>query len=349
MAVAGKVAITLSTENGGAWSADVTYDRLVAVKHNNNLYISRKTVANVEPPNDEFWFLALEGFGGEDVEALIDRMNELSDLIQAIIDGTTQVGNAKTLDGHGAEYFAKAEINLGRINISESALDTFAKDKKITAYLTYIATIDPQKSDDGKYLFGGSRWTLIGMEWADYTYGHQFGVGDGTIKVRRLKNGTWGEWGEFLPLTGGKLVNDSAIQLEVQNNSGATTYIGYSNKDGAMGMIGFIGVDEPAFCKADWSVKYPLLHTGNKPTGTYTGNGEARTVNVGGVGSMVEIHSYHQKRLCSLVTRHFSICFDPASNNIVYNMNSTFLEGSLTLAADDMANIAGANNIYRVV
>ncbi len=107
MAVAGKVAITLSTENGGAWSADVTYDRLVAVKHNNNLYISRKTVANVEPPNDEFWFLALEGFGGEDVETLIDRMNELSDLIQAILDGTTQVGNAKTLDGHGAEYFSK--------------------------------------------------------------------------------------------------------------------------------------------------------------------------------------------------------------------------------------------------
>lgn len=99
MAVAGKVAITLSTENGGAWSADVTYDRLVAVKHKNNFYISRKTVANVEPPNDEFWFLALEGYSGDDVQALIDRMN-------AIITGTQQVGNAKMLDGHGAEYFA---------------------------------------------------------------------------------------------------------------------------------------------------------------------------------------------------------------------------------------------------
>lgn len=99
MAVAGKVAITLATENGGAWSADVTYDRLVAVKHNNNFYISRKMVANVEPPNDEFWFLALEGYSGEDVQALIDSMN-------AVISGVTQVGNAKTLDGHGAEYFA---------------------------------------------------------------------------------------------------------------------------------------------------------------------------------------------------------------------------------------------------
>lgn len=123
MAIAGKVAITLSTENGGAWSADVTYDRLVAVKHNNNLYISRKTVANVEPPNDEFWFLALEGFGGEDVEALIDRLNELSDLIQAIIDGTTQVGNAKTLDGHGAEDFAKAEQVSGTKELTSSILE----------------------------------------------------------------------------------------------------------------------------------------------------------------------------------------------------------------------------------
>ena len=115
MAVAGKVAITLSTENGGAWSAGVTYDRLVAVKHNNNLYISRKTVTNVEPPNNEFWFLALEGYSGEDVQSLIDRMND-------IITGTQQVGNAKTLDGHGASYFATdSDLIVERERISNLA------------------------------------------------------------------------------------------------------------------------------------------------------------------------------------------------------------------------------------
>lgn len=91
MAVAGKVAITLSTVNDGKWIANETYERLVAVTHNNNLYISRKPSTNVEPPNNEFWFLALEGFSGTEVED--------------IINGTTQVGNAKTLDGHEAEYF----------------------------------------------------------------------------------------------------------------------------------------------------------------------------------------------------------------------------------------------------
>ena len=115
MAVAGKVAITLSAENGGAWSADVTYDRLVAVKHNNSLYISRKVVTNVEPPNDEFRFLALEGYSGEDVQSLIDRMN-------AIISGVTQVGNAKTLDGHGVSYFAKdSDLVVERERISNLA------------------------------------------------------------------------------------------------------------------------------------------------------------------------------------------------------------------------------------
>lgn len=94
MAIAGKVAITLSTENGGAWSANVTYDRLVAVKHNNNLYISRKTVANVEPPNDEFWFPALEGFSGDDIEK--------------IISGETVVGNASLLSGLTAEQVGES-------------------------------------------------------------------------------------------------------------------------------------------------------------------------------------------------------------------------------------------------
>lgn len=115
MAIAGKVAITLATENGGAWSADVTYDRLVAVKHNNNLYISRKVVTNVEPPNNEFWFLALEGYSREDVQALIDQMN-------AVISGTTQVGNAKTLDGNSVSYFAKdSDLVVERERISNLA------------------------------------------------------------------------------------------------------------------------------------------------------------------------------------------------------------------------------------
>lgn len=145
MAIAGKVAITLSTENGGAWSADVTYDRLVAVKHNNSLYISRKVVTNVEPPNNEFWFLALEGYSGADVQELINRMNDFSDTLEAIITGTQQVGNAKTLDGRGAEYFTtKTDVSylsnyLSEVDERLALLEYMTLQNDFTAPLTVEA------------------------------------------------------------------------------------------------------------------------------------------------------------------------------------------------------------------
>ena len=252
MAIAGKVAITLSTENGGAWSADVTYDRLVAVKHNNNLYISRKTVANVEPPNNEFWFLALEGFGGDDVQALIDRLNELSDLIQAIINGTTQVGNAKTIDGHGAEYF-------------------FPKS-------------------------GGT-------------------VGDGTRQTPVSYRGT------------------------------STAYTKYEKSDGTLlGHLGFGGLNKPVYQGSD-NVARELLHTGNKPTGTYTGNGSAeqRTINTGGIGDLCIVYSY--KGLC-IVTPKGGALFE---GQYRWLAGITFYNGVLTLATDDVfVNESGTGFSYLI-
>ena len=202
MAIAGKVAITLATENGGAWSADVTYDRLVAVKHNNNLYISRKTVANVEPPNDEFWFLALEGYSGEDVQALIDRIN-------AIISGAQQVGNAKTLDGHGAEFFAP-------------------------------------KTD--------------------------------------LSN--------YLPLTGGTVATDGTTPLRLKNNTADVLYLQMLGASGVLGYFAMNGKDKPSFISTTGAVS-DILHTGNKPTGTYTGNGSAeqRTITVSSLCNGVVIRT----------------------------------------------------------
>ncbi len=232
MAVAGKVAITLSTENGGAWSADVTYDRLVAVKHNNNLYISRKTVANVEPPNNEFWFLALEGFGGEDVEALIDRLNELGDLIQAIIDGTTKVGNAKTLDGHEAEYFAKKEeltkrgLSYNSIS-SKSELENLLNDfsANIADDVFYEFEVNTGNYDyplnNGTYYINGIKINSLYEIQTAKRY-----LSDRVEVRRRSKyNGTWSNWiadstvldlANYLPLSGD-------IPLPRNVNVGSTT------------------------------------------------------------------------------------------------------------------------------
>lgn len=303
MAIAGKVAITLSTENGGAWSADVTYDRLVAVKHNNNLYISRKTVANVEPPNNEFWFLALEGFGGEDVEALIERLNELSDLIQAIINGTTQVGNAKTLNGHGAEYF-QVKNGDGHLRNAFNAND-FTDSGRYSHGVASLGTNIPSTGtfiidNCGTYIVQ----TVISYDTPPKIY----------VRISTNNGSTWGAWSDrlateadlanYLPLISSgnkygtaidkrglgavavyqKVINDALDGGLVASEGGV---LGLRDDKNAKWIIGATS-DGKIFI--DGYNNTPL-HTGNKPTGTYTGNGSAepRTINVGGIGNVVLI------------------------------------------------------------
>ena len=55
--VAGKVALTFDVD----WIAEKPYDRLVAVRYNDNCYISKKESTGIEPTNEEYWFLAVKG------------------------------------------------------------------------------------------------------------------------------------------------------------------------------------------------------------------------------------------------------------------------------------------------
>lgn len=331
MAVAGKVAITLSTENGGAWSADVTYDRLVAVKHNNNLYISRKTVANVEPPNDEFWFLALEGFGGEDVEALIDRMNELSDLIQAIIDGTTQVGNAKTLDGHGASDFSlskdffrgphyaymECEANdvLYRLQVQENGVALY------------------ESKDNGLSWNGLGIATLLDL--ANYLTKTN-GTAIHAINILEDETGT----------------KPSTIVMTTNNG---VSFLINADTDGVRRQIAVLprSQADKNHClsfntseSGNWET-FSVLHTGNKPTGSYTGNGDAttRTIATGGAGSCIMVRKGGERGIFAIVTESGYFAKDGSHGSDVY-----FSNGVLTIAStSDAFNTNGATYWYQVL
>ena len=281
MAVAGKVAITLSTENGGAWSSDATYDRLVAVKHNNNLYISRKTVANVEPPNDEFWFLALEGFGGDDVESILQA-------IENIINGTTQVGNAKTLDGHGAEYFVErgealntsilekaVTLDTGMHNFVLGGSGYTGEDLPSTQYAYGIATVNKRGSNGITVLLWATRYVL-------------------PLIYNQYNGAKWSGWKEVFTTDGGTVKGTTVVPIAVDTSSADNqTFFKFLNKGVLLGYLGFDGANNPVYLDntGNTSNVKSLLHTGNKPTGTYTGNGSAtsRTVNVGGVGEALLI------------------------------------------------------------
>lgn len=312
MAVAGKVAITLSTENGGAWSANVTYDRLVAVKHNNNLYISRKVVTNVEPPNDEFWFLALEGYSGEDVQELINRMNEFANTLEAIITGAQQVGNAKTLDGHGAEYFLP----------------------KSGGTIDGDVTVNTDK--DGNRIFTLSNGTK-NIRFAVYA--------GGVFRIRNMTNnkdiilntadGTNtfnGTASGNLPLTGGDLTRAANCILRLLNTgTDNKTLMGFVQNGAKQGYIGFGGVDKPIVYSGNIG-EQTILHTGNKPTGTYTGNGDAteRIIATGGIGSAL------------LVT-------GGGYSSIVTENGAFSLDGNSTIIGVSSGNVRFKNCSYSIV
>ena len=592
MAVAGKVAITLSTENGGAWSADVTYDRLVAVKHNNNLYISRKTVANVEPPNNEFWFLALEGFSGDDIEK--------------IISGETVVGNANLLEGLTAEQVGESGArNLipypyyetthaqkgitwtvnedGTITANGTATDlsqfyfcnditmglepnktyslsgcpsggssstyqvraimNFQKDGAKTAVdvgngvtfttndsysvirimidifqgttvenLTFrpMLELGSVAHDYVPYHFGGAEDAKTVNGFAVYTDITQLGLTNtatllevynampylselecnssvltdaswnfpsaaGTVKIVKisvirgylefrqkigasfywmglddsspsLPDGVWHNIGDggnaktldghgaeyFAPLADlakyllltsyipSEIKVNSSETLRTRNTSGIANYfhyygansdlgylgfseannpsflttggvtqillhsgnftnyalskngghvgnsasdvvlnahglnhslIGYSKNGALLGMLGFTNANEPKFLKSDWSAGYQLLHTGNKPSGTYTGNGSAtgRTVAVGGIGNCLMVRRVSSEDL-AIVTESGYI--GKKGGTVVCGADTYYSRGGQHLymaTTSELFNADGGNYYYELL
>jgi hypothetical protein len=107
MAIAGKVAITPK----GEWNANTAYTKLDLVFYENASYVAIQPSTGVEPTNESYWMLMVQSAGGSDLEG--------------IINGDIQVGNAKTLDGHGAEYFfpkSGGEVNgkVGFVDLGDN-------------------------------------------------------------------------------------------------------------------------------------------------------------------------------------------------------------------------------------
>lgn len=80
-----------------------------------------------------------------------------------------------------------------------------------------------------------------------------------------------------LPKTGGKLNSGTNNPLELVNLTSDTVRLRFS---GTSGNLGYIGVDGKGrfvvISSEDWVTK-DILHTGNKPKMTYTGNGDGAT------------------------------------------------------------------------
>lgn len=99
------------------------------------------------------------------------------------------------------------------------------------------------------------------------------------------------------------------------------------------------------------ATEFNILHTGNKPSGSYTGNGSAtsRTINVGGIGNTLIIYTLNN---IVLVSKYNAIGFNVNMQTMTYYTNSElhFDGGILTIASDkSYVNSNGATYYYRVL
>lgn len=81
MAIAGRVAIVPKD----AYDSTVAYQKLDLVRYNHNVYIAKKSSTGILPTDEEYWMLAIENVTQEQYEA--------------IVNGTTAVGNALKANG----------------------------------------------------------------------------------------------------------------------------------------------------------------------------------------------------------------------------------------------------------
>lgn len=152
----------------------------------------------------------------------------------------------------------------------------------------------------------------------------------------------------YLPKTGGKLNSGTNNPLELENLTSDTVRIRFS---GASGILGYIGVDGKgrfvALSPEDWATR-DILHTGNKPTGTYTGNGDAtiRTINTGGIGNAVVVWGNGGM---FVATPSGIIGGTNGSNTGNYGAGH-FTNGVLTIGSDSVIlNKSGAVYTYQVL
>ena len=271
--------------------------------------------------------------------------------IADVISGTTQVGNAKTLDGHGAEYFYQlfapttaipsgADLNtyltvgtfgIESATIAQSLLNrpsALIRGGKLVVENTHNKNNFYQTiySSDGVFRRYVSSGTFNNWETIFTTAGGTIN-GDvelykesdallymmlknalrqinievqkgGTVRLRDATNskdiinstvdGTNtfnGHASKDLPLTGGTITAENDTPLTLKSNTVGVN-LRFMDNAGNAWYLGFNSDGEPRITGKGY-----LLHTGNKPTGSYTGNGSTvkRTIATGGTGRFIFI------------------------------------------------------------
>lgn len=186
-----------------------------------------------------------------DTELSAESANPIAN--KAVAEALENV-DAKTLDGHEAEYFLPKSNGIINGVLDFKRNDEYTGHGRIhqdhNAETDYGLSLRDY-NDDGSFV--GVRI----CETDDKVYYR----GKDTTNKEMLHTGNMASY--VLPLSGGGMVSKdgrSPIELKSTNSNNVTTL--YSGTSGTLGELGFIGADNPSF-RSTSGVNNTLLHTGN--------------------------------------------------------------------------------------
>ena len=116
----------------------------------------------------------------------------------------------------------------------------------------------------------------------------------------------------------------------------------HGSDNAILGAIGMQG-ENPAFVNKD-GTRTTLLHTGNKPTGTYTGNGDAtqRTISVGGIGDTAVVSKQGGTSFVIVTTKGYI----GNNNGTVICGTDYYMNGSNIVCKTDSALFNASGSVY---
>lgn len=185
---------------------------------------------------------------------------------------------------------------------------------------------------------------------------------DGGFSWGRAKfEGVWTEWSTiYLPLTGGTL-SGSMIKLsdgkgaiehasnmtflvtyDEANKSDNYRYLAVSNSIPAVLKYAVMLVDRVN----NTQTKYYLFGEHNKPSGSYTGNGSARTIDVGGIGKVLRIVG---NGCYALVTHNGAFVSNGSTVTAEKELTCNDDTGKLEIPASSKLNTSGKLYYYQLL
>lgn len=204
----------------------------------------------------------------------------------------------------------------------------------------------------------GATGSAIKYENADKVLGY-LGIGssgkplffsaDLSTEKELLHTGNMADY--VLPLTGGKISKASFEPLLIENtqSDASSVYVRFLINGVNKGQLGVSSEGSPIFYSGSEGKSYNILYTGNKPTGTYTGNGDAtaRQINTGGIGNALLVWGGGYG---AIVYPDGAIIMDGTTVTSLPVTQCSFDNGKYTVATTNAAlNANGSERRYRVL